>query len=94
MVIGQLFIANRDFLSSDCVGYLANTIDMTKEEKPRPEVVPIVWDFIEVFPEELPRLPPHREITFEIETVPGTAPISKAPYHIALVELKGLQTQQ
>ncbi|TYJ97505.1 pol protein [Cucumis melo var. makuwa] len=45
----------------------------------------------DVFPEELPRLPLHREIDFAIELEPGTAPISKAPYRMAPAELKELK---
>ncbi|KAL5577792.1 hypothetical protein UlMin_019491 [Ulmus minor] len=46
----------------------------------------MVNEFTSVFPEELPSLPPDREVTFEIEVLPGTAPISKAPYHMAPAE--------
>ena len=59
----------------------------------RPEDVPIVRDFLEVFPEELPGLPPDREIEFVIELLSGTAPISKAPYRMAPAELKELRKQ-
>ncbi|KAL0458154.1 UNVERIFIED_CONTAM: Retrovirus-related Pol polyprotein from transposon [Sesamum latifolium] len=45
------------------------------------------------FPEELPGLPPHREVDFEIETIPGAAPISIAPYRMAPSELKELKKQ-
>jgi len=45
------------------------------------------------FPEELPGLPPPREIDFEIELVPGAQPISKTPYRMAPTELKELKTQ-
>jgi hypothetical protein len=50
-----------------------------------------VFEFSDVFPEELPCMPPEREIEFIIELVPGTAPIFKRPYRMAanqLVELK------
>ena len=53
----------------------------------------VVREFVEVFPEELPRLPPSQEIFFKIELLPGTGPISKAPYRMAHAELKELQTQ-
>src|SRR5262249_34899281 len=49
--------------------------------------------FPDVFPEELPGLPPEREIEFEIEVLPGTAPISKAPYRMAPLELRELRVQ-
>ena len=48
---------------------------------------------MDVFPEELPGLPPDRAISFGIELLPGTAPVSKAPYRMAPAELKELQTQ-
>ncbi|KAL5537339.1 hypothetical protein UlMin_046267 [Ulmus minor] len=47
----------------------------------------------DVFPEELPGIPPEREISFEIELLPGSAPVSKAPYRMAPAELKELQIQ-
>ncbi|KAL5553902.1 hypothetical protein UlMin_041303 [Ulmus minor] len=47
----------------------------------------------DVFPEDLPGIPPEREISFEIELLPGSAPVSKAPYRMAPAELKELQIQ-
>ncbi|KAL5568094.1 hypothetical protein UlMin_024669 [Ulmus minor] len=82
-----------EFIASGCFGFLANVIDTTPREKDKLEDVPVISEFIEVFPEDLPGIPPDREITFEIELLPGTAPISKAPYRMAPVELKELQTQ-
>ena len=67
--------------------------DTAEEQKLQPEDVPVVNEFLDVFPEELPGIPPEREISFEIELMPGTAPISKAPYRMAPVELKELQEQ-
>ena len=46
------------------------------------EEVPVVKDFPEVFPEELPGMPPDRDIEFLIELLPGTGPISKRPYRM------------
>ncbi|KAA0059780.1 ty3-gypsy retrotransposon protein [Cucumis melo var. makuwa] len=54
---------------------------------------PVVRDYLDVFPKELPGLPPHREIEFAIELEPGTVPISRAPYRMAPVELKELKVQ-
>ena len=42
--------------------------------------VAVVREFPDVFPKELPGLPPHQEVDFEIETILGAAPISIAPY--------------
>ncbi|GJW80468.1 putative reverse transcriptase domain-containing protein [Tanacetum coccineum] len=64
----------------------------TSEEK-RLEDVPIVQDFPEVFPEDLPRLPPTRQVEFQIDLVPGNAPVARAPYRLAPSELKELSTQ-
>ena len=50
-------------------------------------------EFPNVFPEELQSLPPEREVDLSIEILPGTALISKAPYHMAPTELKELKTQ-
>ncbi|KAL5546500.1 hypothetical protein UlMin_006187 [Ulmus minor] len=83
----------RKMISSGCMGYLASVVDTTKEEKAKPEDIPIVRNFVDIFPEELPGLPPDRAISFEIELLPGTAPVSKAPYRMAPAELKELQTQ-
>jgi hypothetical protein len=53
-----------------------------------------VKEFPDVFPEDLPRLPPDREIEFSIDLLSGTTPISKAPYRMAPVELEELKRQQ
>ena len=50
-------------------------------------------DFTDVFPNEVSGLPPKKEVEFVIDLVPGTAPISKAPYRMAPTELKELKVQ-
>ena len=55
--------------------------------------IPVVSDFPDVFPEELPGLPPDRDVEFAIELVPGTAPVSQRPYRMAPDELKELKVQ-
>ena len=55
--------------------------------------VPIVQEFEDVSPEELPGLPPVKDRDFAIELDPGTTPISKAPYRMAPSELKELKEQ-
>nr|GFB30596.1 putative reverse transcriptase domain-containing protein [Tanacetum cinerariifolium] len=54
---------------------------------------PIVSEFRDVFPDELPGIPPVREVKFNIELIPGAEPISNAPYHMASIELKELKDQ-
>jgi hypothetical protein len=53
----------------------------------------VVRDFPDVFPEELPGMPPDREVEFVIDLLPGTAPISKQPYRMFVEELKELKKQ-
>ena len=55
--------------------------------------MPVVSEFVDVFPDELPGLPPHREVEFGIDLVPGATPISKAPYRLSSAELKELKQQ-
>ncbi|WVZ88972.1 hypothetical protein U9M48_035439 [Paspalum notatum var. saurae] len=55
------------------------------------EKIPVVSDFPDVFPEELPGLPPDRDVEFAIELVPSTAPVSQRPYRMAPDELKELK---
>ena len=57
------------------------------------EDIPVVRDYPEVFPEELPGLPPIREIEFGIDLIPGSHPLSKAPYSMAPTELEELRKQ-
>ena len=52
---------------------------------------PIVREFRDVFPEELPRLPPVREIEVSIETIPGISHIAHSPYRMAPMELDELK---
>jgi hypothetical protein len=53
----------------------------------------VVRDFPDVFPEDLPGMPPDREVKFVIDLLPGTAPISKRPYRMSIEELKELKKQ-
>ncbi|WVZ80605.1 LOW QUALITY PROTEIN: hypothetical protein U9M48_028065, partial [Paspalum notatum var. saurae] len=64
-----------------------NAIELQEIKK-----IPVVCEFPDVFPEELPGLPPDRNVEFSIELVPGTAPVSKRPYRMAPDELKELKT--
>jgi len=57
------------------------------------ETIPVVNEFPDVFPEDLPGLPPDRDVEFAIDMIPGTAPLSKASYCMALAEMKKLKTQ-
>ncbi|CAL1400329.1 unnamed protein product [Linum trigynum] len=73
-----------------CEAFLAQ---VTVVNDKKVEDVEVVREFPDVFPEELPGLPPEREVEFDIELVPGTTPISMAPYRMAPIELKELKEQ-
>nr|GFC37001.1 putative reverse transcriptase domain-containing protein [Tanacetum cinerariifolium] len=67
--------------------------DGSKSKKKRLENVPIVWDFLEVFPEDLPGLPPIRQVVFQIDLIPGAAPVTRVPYRLEPLEMKELSEQ-
>ncbi|GJS73349.1 hypothetical protein Tco_0706190 [Tanacetum coccineum] len=68
--------------------------DEDKSEKKRLEDVTIVQDFPEVFPKDLSGLPPTRQVEFQIDLVPGAAPVARAPYRLAPSKMKELSKQQ
>ena len=82
----------RRFLRKGCEAFLALILD-SKREQVNLETIPMIREFPDVFPEELPGVPPEREVDLSIEVVQGTTPISRAPYRMAPIELKELKTQ-
>jgi len=62
-------------------------------EKEETSVILVVHEFKDVFLDEVPRLPPNREVEFSIDLVPGTGPVSMAPYRMASTELVELKKQ-
>ncbi|XP_074315225.1 uncharacterized protein LOC141651409 [Silene latifolia] len=64
-----------------------------REEVPGAASIPVVLDFQDVFPDEIPGLPPQRDIDFGIDLKPGTGLISKAPYRMGSKELEELKNQ-
>ncbi|KAJ0556778.1 putative nucleotidyltransferase, Ribonuclease H [Helianthus annuus] len=79
-------------LRKGCFAFLAHVVDK-KTEEPRLEDIPVVREFPEVFPEDLPGLPPQRQVEFRIDLVPGAAPVAKSPYRLAPSELQELSNQ-
>nr|GEY90376.1 putative reverse transcriptase domain-containing protein [Tanacetum cinerariifolium] len=83
----------RKYMLKGCQVFLAHVTTKEaecKSEKKRLENVPIVRDFPEVFPEDLPGLPPNRQVVFQIDLIPGAAPVARAPYRLAPPEMKEL----
>ena len=75
-----------------CETFLAMILD-SKRGQVDVEKIPVVREFSYVFPEELPGIPLEREVELAIEIVPGTIPMSRAPYRMAPTELKELKCQ-
>ncbi|GKV06281.1 hypothetical protein SLEP1_g18179 [Rubroshorea leprosula] len=80
------------YLINGCQGFLVSVTDVSSVTL-RLEDIPVVCEFPDVFSEDLPGLPPNRQIEFAIDLVLGTGPISKTPYYMALAELKELKVQ-
>ncbi|GJT52063.1 putative reverse transcriptase domain-containing protein [Tanacetum coccineum] len=75
------------------LAYVTTKETEDKSEKKRLEDVLIVRDFLEVFPEDLSGLPPTRQVEFQIDLIPGAAPIARAPYRLAPSEMKNLENR-
>ncbi|KAI3523729.1 hypothetical protein L1887_02080 [Cichorium endivia] len=82
----------RKYLKQKCVAFLAYVDNKETGEK-RLEDIPVVRDYPEVFPDDLPGLPPSRQVEFRIDLIPGAAPIAKAPYRLAPAEMQELSSQ-
>ncbi|GJU48023.1 hypothetical protein Tco_1217579 [Tanacetum coccineum] len=80
-------IKARKYMEKGCQVFLAHVTEKKSAEK-RLEDVPIVRDFSEVFPEDLPGIPPTRQVEFQIDLVLGATPVARAPYRLAPSEMK------
>nr|GFD32191.1 putative reverse transcriptase domain-containing protein [Tanacetum cinerariifolium] len=65
----------------------------TVSKEKRVKDVPVIHDFPEVVPKDLPGLPPPRQVEFRIDLLPGATPVARAPYRLAPSELKELSEQ-
>nr|GFA11347.1 putative reverse transcriptase domain-containing protein [Tanacetum cinerariifolium] len=84
------------YIQKGCQVYLAQVTSKKAEDKSeekRLEDVPIVREFPEVFPEDLPGFPPARQVEFQDDLVPGAVPVARAPYRLAPAEMQELSTQ-
>ena len=85
-------MAAQRMLRKGCQGYLAYVVETGKEGTLVDEI-PVVRDFLNVFPNDIARLPPDREVEFTIDLIPGIEPISNPPYRMAPAELRELKAQ-
>ncbi|KAM1798221.1 hypothetical protein ACFX12_032316 [Malus domestica] len=82
----------KKLLSKGCQGYLAHVV-LNDDAPSSVEDVRVVRYFSDVFPKDLPGLPPDREVEFVIDLLPCMNPISLTPYRMALAELRELKVQ-
>ncbi|GKD21432.1 putative reverse transcriptase domain-containing protein [Tanacetum coccineum] len=90
------FTKTQKYLLKGCPVFLAHITAKKakdKSEEKRLEDVPIVRDFPEVFPEDLPGIPPTQQVEFQIDLIPGVAPVAQAPFQLPLSEMKELSDQ-
>ena len=75
----------KNCLTKGCKIYAMHATDLLLNEyQTHIKDYPVLSAFMEVFPEEIPGLPPKQEIDFFIEIVPGSAPVSKIPYRMSI----------
>ncbi|GJU48094.1 putative reverse transcriptase domain-containing protein [Tanacetum coccineum] len=87
---------NETLIIHGCHVFLAQITEKKAEDKSkekRLKDVPVIQDFPEVFPEDLSGVPPTRQVEFQIDLVPGVAPLARAPYRLAPSEMKELSDQ-
>nr|GEU64717.1 putative reverse transcriptase domain-containing protein [Tanacetum cinerariifolium] len=86
----------QEYMAKGCQIFLAQISAKKEEEKSEGKQlkdVPIVRDFSEVFPEDLPGLPLTRPVEFHIDLIPGATPVARAPYQLAPSKMKELSEQ-
>ncbi|GJW63471.1 hypothetical protein Tco_0115355 [Tanacetum coccineum] len=79
-------------MEKGCQVFLARVMENKSTEK-RLEDVPIIQDFPKVFPEDLLGIPPTIQLKFQIDLVPGTTPVARAPYRLSPSEMNELSNQ-
>ncbi|GKE82682.1 hypothetical protein Tco_1552682, partial [Tanacetum coccineum] len=70
-----------------------SVMEKKKSDEKRLEDIPVVREFPEVFPEDLPGLPPVRQVEFQIDLIPGATLVARAPYRLAPLEMHELSNQ-
>ncbi|GJW39002.1 putative reverse transcriptase domain-containing protein [Tanacetum coccineum] len=77
----------RKYLLHGCHAYMAHVMDTSFEKKSAKDI-PIVDEFLDVFPEDLPGFPPERQVKFRIDLLPGATPIAKTSYRLKVDPVK------
>ena len=93
---GKHDILPQTVFESKCQGQLAGwlaSLTLKDEVRPYLDLPPVVCEYVDVFPDELPGLPSHRDVDFGVELHPDISPISMTPYRMAPIELQELRVQ-
>ncbi|GJU58850.1 putative reverse transcriptase domain-containing protein [Tanacetum coccineum] len=85
-------IKTKRYISRGCQVFIAQVMEKKSDEK-RLEDIPVVKEFLEVFPKDIPGLPPICQVEFQIDLILGAAPIARAPYRLAPSEMQELSNQ-
>ncbi|GKC44734.1 putative reverse transcriptase domain-containing protein [Tanacetum coccineum] len=85
-------IKMRKYLEKECFAFLAHVVEKDPNVKLIQDI-PVVRDYPKVFPKDLPGLPPPRKVEFQIDLIPGAAPVAKAPYRLAPSEMQEFSRQ-
>ncbi|GJW92077.1 putative reverse transcriptase domain-containing protein [Tanacetum coccineum] len=85
-------IKTERYISRGYQVFIAQVMEKKSDEK-RLEDIPVVREFPEVFPEDLPGLPPIRQVEFQIDLIPRAALVARAPYRLAPSEMQELSDQ-
>ncbi|GKE03591.1 putative reverse transcriptase domain-containing protein, partial [Tanacetum coccineum] len=86
-------IKTERYLSRGCQVFMIQVTEKKKSDEKRLEDIPVVIEFLEVFPEDLPGLPPVRQVEFQIDLIPGATLVARAPYRLAPSEMQELSNQ-
>nr|GEX06424.1 putative reverse transcriptase domain-containing protein [Tanacetum cinerariifolium] len=85
-------IKTERYISRGCQVFIAQIMEKKSDEK-RLKDIPVVREFPKVFPEDLHGLPPICQVEFQIDLIPGVAPVARAPYRLPPSEMRELSNQ-
>nr|GEU75960.1 putative reverse transcriptase domain-containing protein [Tanacetum cinerariifolium] len=85
-------IKTKRYISRGCQVFVAQVMEQKSEDK-RLGNIPVVREFPDAFPKDLPGLPLVRQMEFQIDLIPGAAPVARAPYRLAPSEMQELSDQ-
>ena len=83
----------KKFYGKGCRVYVAHVLEAIEYDTPRLEGFHMIQEFMNVFPDEIPRLPPKSDVNFTFELMPGAAPMSHTPCRMNILEMLELNMQ-